>query len=304
MKKLLLSGSALLMFLGASAQMASGGDGFTYDNTSGASNCLVNSLPSNGGVGFYGGSFTESTNFITKEGDGSFLLQTESELASFPTPLWFFIHETTGEGEDAQCTPLGSNGGVDMSSQSVVTILAKASSVNDTLEFFLASGTGFPQTSTYNIGDGSSILARHAFEKAGEYELFTFDFASIDADVWDGWAEKNAVHQIGFRSATAGATFNVLKIGLGSSNGEIINSTSSVAKASVSVYPNPATDVLNVSVGAGNANVQLSSVTGAVVASANGSGNVVLSTSTVPAGLYVVTVNSASGTTTSKVVIK
>jgi hypothetical protein len=292
------------MFLGASAQMASGGDGFTYDNTSAASNCLVNNLPSTGGLGFNGGNFTSAN---IPGGDGSFTLVTGDEIEVGVGPAWFFIHETVGEGTDAQCSPLGENGGVDMSSQSAVTILAKSGNVNDTLEFFLGSGTGFP-SSTYNTGAGANgvnyILARHGFSKAGEYELFSFDFASLDAAVWDAWTNKNAIHQIGFRSATAGATFNVLKVGLGSSNGDIINSTSNVAKASVSVYPNPATDVLNVAVGAGNANVQLSSVTGAVVASANGSGNVVLSTSTVPAGLYVVTVNSASGTTTSKVVIK
>lgn len=73
-----------------------------------------------------------------------------------------------------------------------------------------------------------------------------------------------------------------------------------------SVFPNPATDVLNVNVGSlTNANVQLVDVTGKVAASATGvSGTTSFNTSSVTAGLYVLNVSSASGTSTAKILVK
>ena len=67
-----------------------------------------------------------------------------------------------------------------------------------------------------------------------------------------------------------------------------------------------ASAVVNVNVGsATNATVELTDVTGKVVASVSGvSGTTAINTSNVPAGLYVVSVKSAAGVVTSKVVVK
>lgn len=84
------------------------------------------------------------------------------------------------------------------------------------------------------------------------------------------------------------------------------SSATDLAAIGGSVFPNPATDVVNVNVGsATGASVQLVDVTGKVVAAATGvSGTVALSISDVPAGLYVVNVASAAGNSTSKVLVK
>ena len=82
-------------------------------------------------------------------------------------------------------------------------------------------------------------------------------------------------------------------------------SVSNVNSELVDVYPNPAGDLVNVSVGS-TSKVELTNLAGQVVAAgaSNGAGLVVLNTADVPAGVYVVSVKSDSGVATSKVVVQ
>jgi hypothetical protein len=309
MKKLLLSTSALLMVLSVSAQLNTAKDGFILDNTKVSSNCYVDNLPTNAGIMAHGGNFEEGN------AAGKYIISDSYELVTMGTltvgtnPAWFVLPATTGSGETALCESLFANGdvGVDMSANAKVNIVAKSTNIGDTLEFFLGgAGQWTPGTSTYNNGSSQGIDAKLVFTKAGEYETFKLDFTTLPSTVggvWADWTGKSKIQAIGFRSATTGTTFNVKQVGLGS-DFDAVSTTKIASGPSVSIYPNPATDIVNIVVGSGNANVSLSSVTGAVVASATGSGTVSLNTSNVPAGLYVVSVSSATGVTTAKVVVK
>jgi hypothetical protein len=304
MKKMLLSTSLLFLGLTVSAQLFET-DGFLIDNINHNSNCMINAgLPNHGGIMNVGEStFTASanTNNLTING---LELTGASSIKAGANPTWFPLHVAVGAGERANCSTLFSeDSGVDLTSQSMVTVLAKSTAVGDTLEFFLGGiGQWGPATSTYNTGSGIGIAARCVFTQAGVFETFSFDFSAIDATVWGDWTSRNKVQSIGYRAGTPDANYVIQSIAIGSASLPV--GVASVSAASISVYPNPATDKVNVTVGSGNASVSLSDVTGAVVASGNGSGTVALSTANVSAGLYVVSVSSAAGTTTSKVVVK
>ena len=87
--------------------------------------------------------------------------------------------------------------------------------------------------------------------------------------------------------------------------GDRVVSTQAVTLSSTAVYPNPAGDVVNVSVGS-TSTVELANLAGQVVAAgaSNGAGVVTLNTASVPAGVYVVSVKSDAGVATSKVVVQ
>lgn len=301
MKKFLLSASALVIALSASAQLNGSGDGYLYDNTTAASNCYLNSAPNNGGIMAHGGNFEEGPNYLAA--DSTITLMSLSSITTGANPVWFALPDTMG----GNCVSLNATGkSVNTTNNSKATVVVQGTA-GDTLEIFLGgAGQWSPSTSTYNIGDqaGSGIVASLVLTQTGVWETLTFDFNNpTDSAVWNAWAGKATVESVGFRTNKASTTFKIKKIGIGSSS-DIVTSVASAKAASVAVYPNPASDVVNVVVGGGNASVQLVSLTGSVVASANGSGTVALSTAGISAGLYVVSVNSAVGTTTSKVVIK
>jgi len=137
---------------------------------------------------------------------------------------------------------------------------------------------------------GSSCMTDVGFD-ASELSTGEFSINGQGASVDNAWVQPAITnHAVSVDFIKGGANCDV--------------SVADVATSDLSVYPNPATDVVNVAVGSDNANVTLSDVTGSVVASATGSGTIALSTANVPAGLYVVSVRSAAGVTTSKVVVK
>lgn len=86
------------------------------------------------------------------------------------------------------------------------------------------------------------------------------------------------------------------------------NSSNEVVASALNVYPNPASDVLNVKFDATAATtVELTDLTGKVVATQQaqaGAVNATFATATVNAGVYFVNVKNANGSTTQKVVIK
>jgi hypothetical protein len=301
MKKILLSASALLIGLTASAQLAATGDGFLVDNLNASSNCIINvGLPNNGGI-MNGDGASLASSELTDKG---LELTSADVIAAGVAPTWFALHVIAGPDTAQICSNLSDeNMGIDMTSQNTMQVVAKGTNVGDTLELFLGgSGRWSPATSTFNTGSGDGVAAYYVFTKAGEFETFTIDFQTTNPAVWTAWSLRSQVQSVGFRSAAPNAVFTIETVAIGSS--QLPVGVATATAASVSVYPNPATDVVNVVVGSDNASVQLVSLTGAVVASGNGSGTVALSTANVSAGLYVVSVSSATGTTIAKVVVK
>ena len=213
-KKLLftLLGTATLS---VSAQLNATGDGFTLDNTNGSSSCYVNLAPGTGGHmngnanTFVAGSFqTVSTLELTSV----------ASIPAGPIPHWFSIPVTVGTGAAAQCSNLNAqSSGINMTSNSKVTITAQASAVGDVLEFFLGGeGQWNPASSTYNTGNaGATIKASHTFATANADETFTFDFATLGATEWTAWTGKDKIQSLGYSSATGGAAFKINKVELG-----------------------------------------------------------------------------------------
>lgn len=297
MKKLLLSASALMLALGASAQLT-GTDYFTLDLLNASSQCLINAgLPNNGGI-MNGDGATISASSLTTNG---LELTGAATINPGTQPTWFSLPVIVGSGASASCSTLnGENSGVDMTSKSMLQVTFSSSLAGATLEMFVGGdGQWSPASSTFNTGSGDFVIVSKAATAAGTEYTASFNLA--DSAVFAAWAGRNKVQSVGFRAATANAVFTVTKVEIGN----VPSSSSSIATSNVSVYPNPASAVVNVNVGsASNAIVQLTDVTGKVVASVSGvSGTTVINTN-VPAGLYVVSVTSASGVVTSKVIVK
>lgn len=302
MKKLLLSTSVLALTLSASAQL-SGTTGYTMDNKSAASNCLINvGLPNNGGqLNGDQNTFTSLGKSLTV--DGITLVSVATLPASDAKPAWYALPAVDGES----CANLfGVAMGVDLTANSKVTVTATSSAAGAVLNFFLGGeGQWGPASSTYNTGSGKGITAAHTFASAGE-ETFTLDFATLDATEWNGWAGKNKIQSVGFSSGTDAVTFNVSKVLIGSTASGS-NSVASVSGSDFSVYPNPASDVINVTLSStASATVELSDLAGNVVSAqaVSGSAVVAINTADLAAGIYVVSVRSANGVSTQKVAVK
>lgn len=201
--------------LAASAQLNSGGDGFTLDNTNGNSNCFVNSAPNNGGIMSHGSTFVQGPNY-----QSATTLELVSE-ASVPvsggTATWFAIPVIAGSGPSATCSNLNlQSSGIDMTSNSKVTITAQASAVGAVLEFYLGgSGQWFPSSSTYNTGSGATIKASYTFTTANTDETFTFDYAVLNSTEWTSWTGRSQIQSVGYLSGTSGVTFKINKLEIG-----------------------------------------------------------------------------------------
>jgi hypothetical protein len=275
------------------------------DNKLASSNCLINvGLPNNGGHMNGDQNTFVANSFLTA--DGYTFVSQATVPTSNSVPAWFPLAAISGEGEAAQCSNLnGVSKGVDLTSKSKVTIKATGAP-GATLEFFLGGeGQWGPSSSSYNTGSGKGITASYTFTSSNE-ETFNFDFSVLDATVWAGWAGKNKIQSVGFASKTDGATFKVSQVLIGADANTTIN-VDAVSASSFSVFPNPASDVVNVVLASSDAaTVELADLAGQVVSSqaVNGTNLVAVSTSNVTSGVYVVNVRSANGVATQKVVVK
>jgi hypothetical protein len=137
----------------------------------------------------------------------------------------------------------------------------------------LVSGT------TYKIPATNSIDRNGTHDVATTFDHYFFDGVSFDASEFNTW------------------------IGITSPNAEV---------ASFNAYPNPASDVVNVSlnmVNNGKASIALVNAIGQQVFVENrelvsGSNLIRLNTSELPSGIYLVVVTTASGNVTSKIVVE
>jgi len=305
MKKILLSVSTLVLALTANAQMSANGDGFTINNKDAASNCLINvGLPNNGGI-MNGDQSTFQTMQLTANG---LTLTSKSDVGQFGTAAWFQIHSVVpgiiGDGSDDVCSKLFSQSkGVNLTNQTKVGIKVSSSVAPATLELFLGGeGEWGPSSSTFS----ADLVATIQITEANKQDTYVIDFAALDADKWGNFAGKNKVQSVGYRSATADAVFTVEQVLLGSMSPA--NSSNAAVAKSLNVYPNPASNVLTVEVDAVAASsVELVDLSGKLVATQSvgaGFNKVQFNVANVNAGLYFLSVRSANGVVTQKVIVK
>ncbi len=212
-KKLLLA-LVCAISLNLSAQLNIAGDGFTLTNTNANSNCYKSTAPNNGGIMSHGSTIVSGPNYLTST---TLELVSVASIPSGGTVTWFAIPVVVGSGQSATCGTLYSTSqGINMSSTSKVSITAAASAAGAVLEFYLGGeGQWSPETSTYNTGAGSSIIASHTFAAANTPETFSIDYSSLNSSVWAGWAGKSKVQCVGYRSGTNGVTFKVNETKIG-----------------------------------------------------------------------------------------
>ena len=307
MKKTILSALALVSMATSFAQLSQDNAGYVYDNTNAASNCYLNSAPNNGGIMSVGNTLTNDSKSSSLAGtSGPLVLTSVATLPQGGTATWFPLPYIDAVKD--QCTTLnGAALGVDLTNNSKVEVTGTASVDGAVLEVFLGGeGQWSPGTSTYNTGNaGASIIASVTLGTTAG--TFVIDFASIDQTVWDAWTGRNKVQSIGFRSATAGAVFNVSKVNIGTS---VLVGTADQLETTVSVYPNPANGSVKVglSTSASQVSVEMMSLTSQVVMSevvAVNNNEVNLNTEAIADGIYILKINAGLATElTKKVVIK
>jgi hypothetical protein len=300
MKKILLS-AAILAGLTASAQLNTEGTGYVLDLLDANSQCLINlGVPNNGGQ-MNGDANTFATGANLTATGYEFVSETGIADLADAKPQWFKLPYIDGE----DCSSLFSmDQGVDLTS-GLVAIDVSADEEGAQLELF-AGGVGEwgPASSTYNTLDGEIDMIS-TLATANTIETFVFDLATLGGTVWTDWTGKTKIQSVGFRSLTDGATFTVTAVRFGA---EVGVSSNEVVVEGFNVYPNPATDALNVKFDANAVTtVELTDLTGKIVATQTaqaGSNLVNFATANVNAGVYFVNVKNVNGSTTQKVVIK
>ena len=209
-KKLLFAVFGTASFI-SSAQMNSAGDGLTLTNTNWQSNCYANIAPGNGGIMSHGTNIESGNDYIPAN-LGPYEFVSKAENSGSPGAAWFSIPVVVGD----QCNNLFSEDiGIDMSSNSKVTITAKADEAGAEIEFYLGSeGQWSPTTSTWWTGT-AEIKVSHTFAAADVEETFTFDFSVANPTGWSDWSGKSKIQSMGFYSKTETATFNIYEIKFG-----------------------------------------------------------------------------------------
>ena len=209
-KKLLFVVFGTASFI-SSAQMNSAGDGLTLTNTNWQSNCYANIAPGNGGIMSHGTNIESGNDYIPAN-LGPYEFVSKAETSGSPGAAWFAIPVVVGD----KCKKLFSEDiGIDMSSNSKVTITAKADEAGAEIEFYLGSeGEWSPTTSTWWTGT-AEIKVSHTFAEADVEETFTFDFSVANPTGWSDWSGKSKIQSMGFYSKTETATFNIYEIKFG-----------------------------------------------------------------------------------------
>jgi len=206
-------------------------------------------------------------------------------------------------GTRAACGTGAGAGLVDVTTNNKFSIRMKAS---EAVQVIVYVQEGNAPSWNYSLFSNSNITA----DLTTEWQVFTLNSILDSNQAKTASIDLSQIGIVAFElgktdgtnyDPVTGATVSVDYIKFGEA---VLGVEDVEAASAVKVYPNPATDVVNVTVGSANSNVTLSDVTGKVVASGSGSGTVVLNTANIPAGLYIASVSSAAGVTTAKVVVK
>ena len=309
MKKGLLLGLAVATAQLSFGQLTVDGKGYNYDNTSASSNCFLNSAPNNGGIRTIGATFTATaTTTQLESASGPLILTSVADVTVGDESATWFGLPFIDLDNDA-CTRLFSvNEGVDLSTpgNGIIEVVAESNTAGAVLEIFLGGpGENFPSSSTFNTGNGASIIASYTFANADEEVTYTINLEEIDETVWADWADKDSIQSIGFRSQTNDAVFEISQVKIGSS---VVGLFEKVRNTNFKSYPNPANGLLNVEL-ANNEKVvsyEVMDLTSQVIVSENlstSSNIATLNTSTIEEGVYVIKINTASGNILSKKIV-
>jgi hypothetical protein len=309
MKKILLSMSVIATMTASAQGLNAGADGFTIDFTDGATFCHANNAPNNGGILVHGKTILDGPNYLEASG----LVLTSSDTVSTMEDAnkdvtWLGFTAVTGTGVNAQCQSLAAaSEAIDLSAagNSKVAIDISSDVNGASFDFFLGTGAYYPTSSTYNLGTGAGIDANGVISAANTVETFVFDYETLAPVLWAAWNDKSTIHSFGFRSQTSDAVFTVTGLRVGADVGV---STNKVVVNALNVYPNPATDLLNVVFDATSVStVELTDLTGKVVAKQSakaGANTLSFDVANVNAGVYFVNIKNAAGNSAQKVIIK
>jgi expansin (peptidoglycan-binding protein) len=197
--------------LSASAQLNTAGTGLILDHSSAASNCNLNStLPGTDGVMQWGDTYEQTSNI-----DGNYLIL--NSVATIPSGGGATWYPVAVAGATACSNLWNENKRIDMTSNTQITIIAKASVIGATFEFFVGSGGTQYSVGSSTYSEGAGVIATHTFTTANAEETFTIDLAAISGAeaTWTGWAGKNDIRAFGYRSQTGGAIFSIKRIEIG-----------------------------------------------------------------------------------------
>jgi hypothetical protein len=253
--------------------------------------------------GAIGNDFTNMTHDANQGEDGALVFVGKTH-ATKHGPLYY----TLSGGDDTECTPFVAKGLVDITAAPEVSLRIKASSPVQIVVFvqegnasswnyskFSATSGTFNVTTEWQVFEISSISATSNNDGVDDIDLsqiggVVFELGKTDGSSYD----------------TFDGTVSVDYIKLGAAVKAL--STETPIASGLNIFPNPATDVLNVNFDATSATtIDLVDITGKVVDSKltqAGFATTSFNTAEINSGVYFVNFKNASGTTTQKVVVK
>jgi len=307
MKKLLLSLSALMAIFSADAQIKvhPAGASFGFNGDADANCGVVVSgkldalIPSSTYTNdSYTASFSDGSLVLDKSGSAE---TWHKAVIQFPNTVLDTVcyRDTTinlSDEADHKFYMKVNNGTSDTVKQCLVMFFDEAGNFTDAApwEQLLLPGD--------NVVEFNSKITWKTWPN-GDDEVFTIDSSAV---VGFALYFRNA-----WNNAGEAGTFTIDSISLGNTTNEGGNwelTTSDVVVEGFSVYPNPASDVLNIKFDANSeTSINLMDLTGKVVASQNAQAGAVTTEFQLydlNAGIYFVNVKSSNGSATQKVVIK
>jgi hypothetical protein len=309
MKKLLLSISALALSAGVFAQTNSDlaendatdtGLGYLYQftNPANSDHATANCTDTGVGNGLIWDTFAGNTATVAvgEDGDDDYLSFAWSSLGTLGSNTRIISNRLTV----GNCSQVQSGSFIDLSNNATVSVRVK-SSVD--VDFFILASSDDGGWKTH---DGSFVA--QTVTGGADWTTLTFDLADAD---WQG--NGNLAQTIGwelwFGTGQTPADGEIWFDAIAFGDAVIPNSTNEViAEESFSVFPNPATDQINVNFNStANVTVELMDLTGKLIDSqiaGVGSNQVQFNAAELNAGLYLVAVRSAEGVTTRKVLVK
>ncbi|MBO72711.1 MAG: hypothetical protein CMD35_03750 [Flavobacteriales bacterium] len=291
MKKILLSTFAVASLFATAQNPTS-----LVEEMDGSTPCFLTWDPVGAFQGAAGHDFTSMVYDDSQE-DGIMTFSAKTH-ASQHGPLYY----TLSAGDDQECFP--AEGAVDISGNPKAEIRIKASS-NVKINVYIQEGNS--PSWDYSKFSASSFQ----IDVTTDWQFVTLENiadssgggAAVDLSNIGGVAfELGKTDGVNFDNIDGTVSVDFIRFG------DAANSTEEVVVEGFNVFPNPATDVLNVKFDATSATtVELTDLTGKVVSSQlvqAGAVNTTFATADINAGIYFVNVKNEIGSTTQKVVIK
>ena len=249
-----------------------------------------------------GHDFTNMTHDADQGEDGALVFVGKTH-ATKHGPLYY----TLSGGDDLECTPFVAKGLVDITAAPEVSLRIKASApvqifvyvqegnspIYDYSKFSVTSAT-IDVTTDWQVVEISDISSTNMPE-ATTIDLTKIGALAFELGKTDGTNRDDFDGTVSVDYIKLGAAVKAL-------------STETPIASGLNIFPNPATDVLNVNFDATSATtIDLVDITGKVVDSKltqAGFATTSFNTAEINSGVYFVNIKSASGTTTQKVVVK